>query len=113
MNMKKVFKFFLITSISTIFLYSCSSVKDGLTSNKKNNTDEFLVEKKNPLIIPPKFDELPRPETSEPINEIKKSAEVSIEDKIKDEIAKNKNSKNDKTVNGSIEESILEKIKTN
>ena len=111
--MKKIFKFFLITSIAAIFLYSCSSVKDGLTSNKRTNTDEFLVEKKNPLITPPKFDELPKPETSEPINEIKELTEVSIEDKIKKEITKNKNSKNDKTVNGSIEESILEKIKTN
>ena len=111
--MKKIFKFFLITSISAIFLYSCSSVKDGLTSNKRTNTDEFLVEKKNPLVIPPKFDALPKPETSEPINETKELTEVSIEDKIKKEIIKNKNSKNNKTVNGSIEESILEKIKTN
>ena len=39
-------------------LSACQSLKDGLTGKKKNNTDEFLVEKKNPLVLPPKFDEL-------------------------------------------------------
>ena len=33
-------------------LASCSSVKDSLQSNKKNS-DEFLVEKKSPLLMPP------------------------------------------------------------
>ena len=113
--MKKIFKFFFIIGISTFFLHSCSSVKDGLTENKRTNADEFLVEKKNPLVLPPKFDELPKPGTTESINEVKKSTEgkVSIEDKIKKEINRNKKSKNDQTVSGSIEESILEKIKTN
>ena len=113
MNMKKIFKFFLITSISAIFLYSCASVKDGLTSNKRNNADEFLVEKKNPLVVPPKFNQLPKPETSESINEIEESTEVSMEDKIKKEIAQNKNSKNEAIGNKSIEELIREKINTN
>ena len=113
MNMKKIFKFLLITSISAIFLYSCASVKDGLTSNKKTNANEFLVEKKNPLIVPPKFNQLPKPKMSEPINEIEESTEVSMEDKIKKEIAQNKNSKNKEIGNKSIEESILEKINNN
>ena len=114
MNMKKIFKFFLITSISAIFLYSCASVKDGLTSNKRTNADEFLVEKKNPLVVPPKFNQLPKPKSSELINEIEESTEVmSMEDKIKKEIAQNKNSKNEEIGNKSIEESIREKINTN
>jgi len=40
-----------------IFLASCSdtfdSVKRGLTGAKKNSADEFLVKKKDPLILPP------------------------------------------------------------
>ena len=56
----------IILIISTIFLLtSCAgtwdSVKRGLTGQKQNSTDEFLVEKKDPLILPPKFDELPTP----------------------------------------------------
>ena len=40
---------------------SCGTIKEGFTMQKKDNTDEFLVEKKNPLKLPPDFDELPIP----------------------------------------------------
>ena len=44
---------------------SCSdtwdSVKRGLTGQKQKSTDEFLVEKKDPLILPPAFEDLPKP----------------------------------------------------
>ena len=57
--MKKI-NFYLI--ILSVFLTSCQSVKDGLSGRKANNSDEFLVKKKNPLVMPPKFMELPEPE---------------------------------------------------
>ena len=38
-------KFVLLIFVST-FLISCQSVKDGLTGVKRNNSDEFLIEKK-------------------------------------------------------------------
>ena len=44
-----------------ILLSSCQAVKDGLTGQKQNNSDEFLVTKKNRLEIPPDFDKLPIP----------------------------------------------------
>ena len=37
------------------------SVKRGLTGAKRQSTDEFLVQKKDPLILPPDFDSLPSP----------------------------------------------------
>ncbi len=52
--------FYLI--ILSIFLTSCQSIKDGLSGRKSENSDEFLVKKKNPLVMPPKFMELPKPE---------------------------------------------------
>ena len=52
--------FYLI--IFSIFLTSCQSIKDGLSGRKSENSDEFLVKKKNPLVMPPKFMELPKPE---------------------------------------------------
>ena len=52
--------FYLI--IISIFLTSCQSIKDGLSGRKSENSDEFLVKKKNPLVMPPKFMELPKPE---------------------------------------------------
>ena len=44
-----------------ILLNSCQSIKDGLSGAKQENSDEFLVEKKNPLELPPDFDQLPVP----------------------------------------------------
>ena len=57
-----------------LFLASCqtmSSVKRGLGGEKINNTDEFLVEKKDPLILPPDFENLPIPgnESEEEVEE--------------------------------------------
>ena len=41
---------------------SCQSIKDGLSGRKSENSDEFLVQKKNPLVMPPDFMKLPKPE---------------------------------------------------
>ena len=49
--------FFFVTSCAGTW----DSVKRGLTGQKKNSTDEFLVEKKDPLILPPDFENLPTP----------------------------------------------------
>ena len=50
--------FFLII---LLFLNSCQNVKDALTGKKYENSDEFLVIKKNPLVLPPNFNDLPAP----------------------------------------------------
>ena len=61
--MKKI-SFYLI--IFSILLTSCQSIKDGLSGRKSENSDEFLVQKKNPLVTPPDYMKLPKPnETSE------------------------------------------------
>ena len=44
-----------------IFLNSCGTVAEGLGGSKKKGSDEFLVEKKSPLVLPPSFGELPEP----------------------------------------------------
>ena len=53
---------FLIVIFDT-FISGCSSIKDTLTGVKKQNTDEFLVKKKDPLVLPPNFNDLPKPQT--------------------------------------------------
>jgi hypothetical protein len=85
-------------------------LKEGFSSQKKNSSDEFLVEKKLPLLMPPDYNELPIP-NSENVNENKEN------DQIKDLIS---NSENTKTVldntndsSESIESLILGKIKNN
>ena len=50
-------KYFFI--ILLFFLCSCQNVKDALSGKKYENSDEFLVIKKNPLVLPPNFNDLP------------------------------------------------------
>ena len=59
----KNFKIFIISFIVLFSLNSCGVIQDGFSLQKKDNTDEFLVQKKNPLKLPPNFDELPVPDT--------------------------------------------------
>ena len=68
----KRFKFYILIAIAVLFS-SCSSLKEGFTNQKKNNSDEFLVEKKSPLVMPPDYNELPIP-SEENIN--KQSNEI-------------------------------------
>ena len=44
---------FINLIIITLFLSSCGAVKSGFINSKKDNSDEFLVEKKMPLKMPP------------------------------------------------------------
>ena len=47
----------------SLILTSCQSAKDVLTLKKKESSDEFLVEKKSPLVMPPEYGILPMPES--------------------------------------------------
>ena len=49
-----------------LFLYSCQTMSEALSGKKRSDQgDEFLVEKKNPLAMPPDFDKLPTPGNKE------------------------------------------------
>ena len=102
--MKKIAVIF----ICLFLLESCSNVREGFTLKKKSPIDEFLVEKKNPLVLPPDFGKLPVPQ-----GEVKNSNTKNKE--VKNLIIKeNKDSPSKvekKTKPTSIEKSILEKIK--
>ena len=54
------FKKFITLNI-VLMLCSCGTIKEGFTNQKKNSSDEFLVEKKSPLVQPPSYGELPIP----------------------------------------------------
>ena len=101
----KKFKFFLTIAIFSL-TSSCGVLSEGFKSPKQNKSDEFLVEKKSPLKLPPDYDQLPTPlETNN--EEIEK--ESSIEEMIKD----NKNETKKSNSNSSLEELVLDKIKSN
>ena len=101
----------LILSIFIITLNSCGSIKEGFSSQKKNSTDEFLVKKKSPLVMPPEFDELPIPGTDNQKQKNDENSEIkSLITGSKNETSKSQNSSNQDT---SFETSIIEKIKNN
>ena len=89
---------------------SCQSLKNALSGVKQENSDEFLVQKKNPLVLPPDFTDLPVPfDTSTQVTE------VQIEDDIEKLLGVENNTKNtnDTSDSGSIESFVLKKIKEN
>ncbi len=89
----------------SLFLFSCSGGLEGFKLKKKSTSgDEFLIEKKDPLVLPPDFSKLPNPE--EDIEETEKE-ESQIEIEFKNDNSENRNT--DKS-NTSLEKSILEKI---
>ena len=99
----------LIFFISILIFNSCTTIKDGFRSQKKNSTDEFLVEKKSPLVMPPEFDELPSPDD---INQ-KSENDEEIDIKILITNTEKSSTENSSNQNTSFQNSILEKIKNN
>ena len=100
----KNIKYFILFTVVIFSLSNCG----GLTDLKKQNkSDEFLVEKKSPLILPPNFEKLPIPKSQ---NDLKKQKKNNIKDllnkddaNLPEEIDQNKN----------FEDLIIEKIKKN
>ena len=89
---------------------SCQSLKNAVSGVKEENSDEFLVQKKNPLVLPPDFTDLPVPFEESP-----KVTEVQIEDDIEELLGVENNTKNtnDTSDSSSIESFVLKKIKEN
>jgi len=105
--LNKKYLFFIITSF--LFFYSCDSLKKGI-GLEKQIPNEFLIEKKDPLVLPPDYNILP-PDSKENKKETKKS-DLSIKEILNKDI-KNKDLPNSSTKNNSsnLEEEILKKIK--
>ena len=58
---KKIIFIILIAFATTSCGETLSSVKRGMTGEKNRSTDEFMIKKKDPLILPPDFEKLPTP----------------------------------------------------
>ena len=91
--------------IIIFFVTSCESMKTAkktLTGEKEFTTDEFMVKKKNPLILPPDYENLPTPDeeaaAKEEISNFEKTLGASIED--------------NSSKSSSAEESILKEIRS-
>ena len=99
--LKKIIHIIVLTFFVTSCANTFDSVKRGLTGAKGETADEFLVKKKDPLILPPDFENLPTPDTSaatEEISVFEKNLETLIE--------------GESSTPSSVEDSILKKIKS-
>ena len=102
-NIILIFLMMLVTS-------SCQTLKNAVSGAKQENSDEFLVQKKNPLVLPPDFTDLPVP-----FEQSSKVTEFQIEDDIEKLLGVENNTKNtnDTSDSSSIESFVLKKIKEN
>ena len=91
---------FLVTSCADTW----GNVKRGLTGAKQKSTDEFLVQKKDPLILPPDFESLPSPSDREEAIEEMSSFEKTLKQTSETEIIAS-------STGSSTEDSILKQIR--
>ena len=91
---------FLVTSCADTW----GNVKRGLTGAKQQSTDEFLVQKKDPLILPPDFENLPSPSDKEEALEGMSSFEKTFKQESETEITTS-------SAGSSAEDSILKQIR--
>tara|TARA_B100000287_G_C20186265_1_gene604277 strand:+ start:176 stop:490 length:315 start_codon:yes stop_codon:yes gene_type:complete len=104
MQNKYIFLIFIF-----FLLNACQTIQDGLAGNKNKNSDEFLIEKKNPLEIPPDFGSLPKPkaesENADQAEEIEKDIEKLLQHSEIDTSFESKDK--------SAEDFVLKQIKNN
>jgi|TARA_B110000027_G_scaffold117613_1_gene129056 hypothetical protein len=110
--MKKLARNILYLILILFSFSACQSVKDGLTGNKKSNSDEFLVEKKNPLVLPADFDKLPEPKTLI-TNGASREEEIDLKTILTKKNTLQSTESTTKSSSSSVEKSVLEKIKSN
>ena len=106
--MIKNIKFLLLIITSTVLLSNCSSVQKAFDPQNKNTSEEFLVEKKSPLSMPPSFEELPIPSNEK----VDKESQIN---NIESLITENNDNKTLEVTESDkdFEKSILDKIKNN
>ena len=97
-------KYLKIIFIIIIFigLNGCTNFRDAVTGQKKKTTDEFLIKKKDPLILPPDFDNLPIPKS-------KKTKDVNSS--LESAISSVDTSKSSSNSSSSLENMILKELK--
>ena len=98
----------LIFLLILILFVGCNAFKDAgkvMRNEKTTTTDEFLVKKKEPLVLPPNYNELPEP------NSLKKQ-EIGEDEKIKKILKSSTSTKKNKKGITSVEKKIIDRIKS-
>ena len=106
-----IFKKLIIIAAFSILAYSCSGAKDALQGKKRSEqSDEFLVEKKSPLELPPDFSDLPMPKDQENQESTEENNKLEVKNILEIESNEESSQENNNQQSGSLEKLILEKI---
>jgi hypothetical protein len=105
---------YLIFLLFFLLLFSgCQDVKKGFSGKKIDQGEEFLVIKKNPLVVPPDFEKMPIPK-----NEIKEFNSIEVENNQDNDFKKllktqdqNVDLSDSRENSGDLEKKIIDKIK--
>ena len=105
---------YLIFLLFFLLLFSgCQDVKKGFSGKKIDQGEEFLIIKKNPLVVPPDFEKMPIPK-----NEIKESNSIEVENNQDNDFKKllktqdqNVDLSDSRENSGDLEKKIIDKIK--
>ena len=100
-------KKFLSLIILMMLLNTCSSLKEAnkiLRNEKVRTTDEFLIEKREPLVFPPDYEKMPEPNKDN-------KTKTTEQEKIKELFNKSKEENIISNKSSSVEDTILNKIK--
>jgi len=118
-------KLYIIFLVFLFVLSGCGTLSEGMTGSKRSKTsDEFFVHKKQPLVLPPDFNNMPMPKPNQKVQtqdngienllgiKSQTQSDNDIENLLK--IKKNKNSNTSQSASDkSLENSILKKINKN
>ena len=100
--MRFIYNILIILTVSS-FLFSCGGFK---LKKKADSGEEFLIEKKDPLILPPDFSKLPKPnEQPETVDD-----EVDIKSVFDGDKSNSEEDNDQNSSESDIKKSILEKI---
>ena len=108
--MKTISNIFIIFTIN-LFLLSCSDTLKGFKFKKKSTSgDEFLIQKKDPLVLPPDFSKLPNPDEEIKENKEEDDEETQIEMVFKKNNSDAQENENFNSSDSGLQKSILKKI---
>ncbi len=103
--MNKFFKILIYLNLFVLII-NCggtwSNFKKTMSGEKTTNTDEFLIKKKDPLVLPPDYEQLPLPKSNK-----NKKKNNSIETVLRS----SNNTENKTKASSELENMILKELK--
>ena len=108
--MKSIKDIFVIVILS-LFTISCSGGLEGFKLKKRSTSgDEFLIQKKDPLVLPPDFSKLPNPDEEVKEKKREDNEESQIEMLLKEDNSDVQENENSNSSDSGLKKSILKKI---